>query len=188
MKDGFLGWIQNALNIKPPEQVEKPVSKTGPLKPSTRTTPLAGDNFVRQTGALNQTPNAPATSPLKTPEDEAAASKKRMGFIVAYLKDPTAEKAFQDKALVYRILAEERSYQQGLVLKYTEELRSAPYPEAVPEDDPRREEILAQRQELEGKLNGAQGKQAQIFALQKKLTGVKSKTGGTGFLVPPPGM
>jgi len=119
-------------------------------------------------------PGEPAEAPPaepKLPEDPQAASRRRMAFIVAYMKDPTSDPDFADKPLVYRIFTEEREYQQQLVNTLKPQLERLGA-DASPEH----------RAELEHRLKTAQNRQSQLFLQLKKLTGVKGKTGGTGFL------
>jgi hypothetical protein len=141
-----------------------PTPVTTPSGPLPLATPLPG-----------RAPDAPAepepaTPAPKVPEDPASASRRRMAFIVAYMKDPTSDPEFADKPLVYRVFAEERDYQQQLVNTLKPQL------ERLPADD------AEKRAELEQRLKTAQTRQSQLFLQLKKLTGVKGKTGGTGFL------
>ena len=120
-------------------------------------------------------PDAPPPEPGKGPvEDPAVASRRRMAFIVAYMKDPASDAEFADKPLVYRVFSEEREYQQQLVNTLKSQLER---PSAGSEP--------AERAELEQRLKTAQNRQSQLFLQLKKLTGVKGKTGGTGFLTAP---
>ncbi len=140
-----------------------------------------------KTGDLPGDPPAPATraSPTRpAAEDPATASRRRMAFIVAYMKDPTSDPDFNDKPLVYRILSEERAYQQSMIGTLQEDLRRLAM---APPDNA---EAAERREELDARLKTAQNRQSQLFLQLKKLTGVKGKTGGTGFLVAtdlPPG-
>lgn len=124
-------------------------------------------------------PEPTEAAPRPAAEDPAAASRRRMAFIVAYMKDPTSDRDFADKPLVYRIMSEERDHQQAQVGLLQEQLRRLA---AAPPDDA---DAAARREELEAKLKTSQNRQAQLFLQLKKLTGVKGKTGGTGFLVAP---
>lgn len=167
----------------------------GPRRaPNTGSLSNGSDSLVRTgSGPLPAAKAAPA--PARTPEEAAAESKKRLGFITAYMKDPASDPAFRDKALVYKILSEERAYQQGLIVEQQQALKHLPPPaEAMgltPEEaaeDPRYDGLEERRAALEEKLKTAQSRQTQLFMLMKKLTGVKGKTGGTGFIQgPPPG-
>lgn len=187
--------------LQPPGSGQLPKPGSGQLPavpPVTRRAPDTGslnsrtDSLVRASGPL-PAPRAAASGPLRTPEEEAAESKKRLGFITAYMKNPKGDPAFEDRALVYKVLSEERAYQQAQIVTVQQELKQLPPPaEAMgltPEeaaDDPRYENLEARRSAIEERLRTAQSRQTQLFMLMKKLTGVKGKTGGTGFLSTPP--
>jgi hypothetical protein len=174
---------------------------SGPLGGAVRSASLklpgSGPLRAAGTGELAQRPATPVATPsgplpLVTPlpkgpdeaeeaapeaakpaEDPASASRRRMAFIVAYMKDPAGDPDFADKPLVYRIFAEERDYQQQLVNTLHQQL------ERLPDGD------AEKRADLEQRHKTAQQRQSQLFLQLKKLTGVKGKTGGTGFLMAP---
>ncbi|MEB3198597.1 MAG: hypothetical protein VKP62_15475 [Candidatus Sericytochromatia bacterium] len=100
-------------------------------------------------------------------KEQAALSDRRMNFIVQYLKDPSSSPDFSNKPLVYRIVTQERSYQQALVGRLQQQLESAP---------------SAQRGSLQETLLEAQRRQSQLFIVLKKITGRSGHTGGTGYL------
>lgn len=222
LKKKLLGWVQGALNkvesaletqgeetAAPATPPARPASPTGALTgppargsgqlPPINRPPVTGslargsDSLVR--GRAPEAPRAaPAspTSPLRSPEEEAAESKKRLAFIMAYMKDPEGDAAFKDKPLVYRILSEERAYQQSQLVLLEAEFKQLPPSAAslgLSEEealaDARFDGLEERRAELENRLNTARTRQTQLFMLMKKLTGVKGKTGGTGFLAPP---
>jgi hypothetical protein len=135
------------------------------------------------TGALAKTPSKPlpAAEPAAQPEpappeldldDPVQASRARMSFINAYLKAPSNDPAFQDKAMVYRVMSDERAHQQALVVELMAERKR------LADDDP-----LAA--ELDSRLKTANSRQGNLFSLMKRLTGVKGTTGGTDFIVAP---
>ena len=177
---GTLGKLEQALDDGPaaPAPMPGPAPGAAPGAPTRPRAPATaqlknGTDQLSRTPAPEEPPAAPA--PEQDPAAAAAESQKRMGFIVAYMKDPSSDPAFSDKQLVYKVLTEERSYQQQLVVALTEERRFL-----VP-DDPRVAEIDAQ-------MGTARQRQSQLFALLKRLTGVRGKTGGTGFISAPPEM
>jgi hypothetical protein len=139
------------------------------------------DNLVRSTppaAGPASGPLMPPAPPQKDPEEAAAESKQRMGFIIAYMNDPEGDPLFKDKQLVYKILTEERSDQQNLIVRLSEEAK------ALAPGDP-------QAIELEAQIGNARTRQGQLFTLLKRLTGIRGKTGGTGFIAkaadtPPP--
>lgn len=215
IKKKLLGWMQGALNKvesaleaqteAPPARKPAPTGSlagppargSGTLPPINRppvTGPLnrGSDSLVRGSAPEAPRPAAPSpTTPLRSPEEEAAESKKRLGFIMAYMKNPEAEAAFKNKPLVYKILSEERAYQQSQIVLWEAEFKQLPPPAAslgLSEEeiaaDPRFDGLEERRAELENRLNTAKTRQSQLFTLMKKLTGVKGKTGGTGFLAP----
>jgi hypothetical protein len=103
-------------------------------------------------------------------EAAAAESAVRLAFIVAYLKDPTARPEFADKLSVFRLVTEERTYQQ--FLGHQAQLALDTLPPQAP---------VAHRQALEASLATSRKRQAMLFDLLKKLTGVQGRTGGTAF-------
>ncbi|MFN3431795.1 MAG: hypothetical protein ACK46X_17810, partial [Candidatus Sericytochromatia bacterium] len=94
-----------------------------------------------------------------------------------------------DKPLMYKILTEERSYQQAQILAMTRELDQFPPPAhtmGLSEEEAAADPVYAgledRRAALQKQVNTAQTRQTQMFMLMKKLTGKTGKTGGTGFL------
>lgn len=210
LKKKLLGWVQSAVS-KVNEVIEEEQARVA--QPARPVAPPAAPERALQTGRLGRpgsdtfarassapfgapppqpgtdnleripaaaAPGVLSTGPLKTPEEEAAESKKRMAFIVAYMKDPAGDPAFRDKTLVYRILTEERTYQQHLIGLLKNELSALPAPAEPPD-----EAVEECRAEIQARIDAAKTRQGQLFVLMKKLTGVRGKTGGTGFLVPP---
>ena len=125
-------------------------------------------------------------------QEAADASRKRMAFIVAYVKDHASNPIFADKALMYKVLTEERTHQQGLLGAAGEELgRLPPPPEALgmAEAEWRADARLvaqeARRAELEKKVKQAKAVQTQIFNLLKSITGVRHAEGGVDFVAEP---
>lgn len=146
-----------------------PPSRSGPSPtPATRSGPLK--------------PPAPALDP----QAAAEASERRMAVIVAYMKEP-GHPDFQDKPALYALVTEERSYQQALVAEYNAELKRLAPGELPDLDDPAYVEREMRRGELEARIEQCKRRQAQLFSLLKGLTGIKGKTGGTGFLGQPDG-
>jgi hypothetical protein len=138
-------------------------------------------------------PAAPVVDEVARRQAEAAeASRKRMAFIVAYVKDPTSNPIFQDRALMYKVLAEERTHQQGLLQAAEDALGRMPPPPAslgmTDEEiqaDPRLVAQEARRAELEKKRRQAGAVQTQIFNLLKAITGIDGTTGGEDYVPPP---
>lgn len=110
------------------------------------------------------------TTPPPSP-DEAELSRRRLALIVAYAKDPTSEAIFADRPAFYRLLVQERAYQQALAQRFTAECDAA-----RARGD---ESALA---ELEAALATALNRQAKVFKFMKDLTGVHGRSGGTGVL------
>lgn len=183
---------------RPQSQSSTFVRTTGPLNQQGATTPLA----------------AP---PIElTPEQRAEESQKRLAFIMAYLKDPSTVPAFKDPKYVYKIVSDERSYQSevsgGLETKLRLFLNQADPAFLMPEDEeipafepgpdgelpPEVQAVLdrleakrafqAEREAIEAELQKSRDVQTKLFLILKQITGVKGKTGGTGFLTPPPGL
>ncbi len=174
--------------------------------------------FVRSTGPLSTPITAPlAAPPIElTPEQKAEESQKRLAFIMAYLKDPSTVPAFRDPKYVYKIVSDERSYQSELSAGLEGKLRlflvqAEPYnlreeDEEIPAFEPGPDgelppEVQAVLDRIEGKrafqearaaleaeLQKCRDVQTKLFLILKQITGVKGKTGGTGFLTPPPGI
>lgn len=153
---------------------------------------LAGDGLSLGNSAPSAPKPAVTTGPLPTersPEEEATESKKRLALILAYMKNPEGDPSFKDKPLMYKILTEERSYQQAQILGMTRDLEQMPPPahtmglsEEAAAADPVYAGLEDRRAALQKQINTAQTRQTQMFMLMKKLTGKTGKTGGTGFL------
>ncbi|MFN3429697.1 MAG: hypothetical protein ACK46X_07070 [Candidatus Sericytochromatia bacterium] len=169
-----------ALPQSPAQPSTGPLNRPNPAPAPAARAPQTGrlgtgtDSLTRSaTPAPSDSGFLPAPPPVKDPEVAAAESKERMGFIIAYMQDPEGDPAFQDKQLVYKVLTEERSYQQNLLVKLSEELKALP---------PGDERAL----EVEALIANARTRQGQLFTLLKRLTGVRGKTGGTGFIAKAP--
>jgi hypothetical protein len=100
----------------------------------------------------------------------AAESATRMALILAYVKAPGSRPEFADKARMFKLVTDERTYQQHLAQQAREAL------DALPEDAE-----AATREALEAAAATARKRQAMLFDLLKKLTGVQGRTGGTEF-------
>ena len=146
------------------------------------------------------------------PPDEA--SEERLAFLDAFFDDPTASRLFQDARYMYKVVSDERNHQVSLVLRRASELRElesgmspedlADEPVAIPalppgpdgEPAPELMDALAVQQarteKVEARLalmadrDQSQARADLLFRLMKDLTGKKGRTGGTGFLAPPP--
>lgn len=164
-KKGFLGSLRSFIGGAPDSKA--PSAPSGPSAKTKLTAPLPGAR------------TAPLEKPELTPEEKAEESKKRMGFIVTYMRTPDALPEFKDAKFVYKVVSDERSYQTELVEKLQIELRRLTFSWS---GDPEDETFLAQREELENRIQGIRDRLSQLFLLLKHLTGVKGKTGGTGFL------
>lgn len=193
LKKKLFGWVQDtlgkleqALDEKPP--ADKPAAgptAPAPTRPATGSLPKGHPSAPRaaatgqlRSGTDSLTRSAPAAGsgnllppppPPKDPEVAAAESAERMAFIIAYMKDPEGDPVFKDKQMVYKVLTEERSYQQNQIVRLAEALK------ALAPEDPEAESLNAQ-------LDTARTRQGQLFTLLKRLTGVRGKTGGTGFI------
>ncbi len=123
---------------------------------------------------------APAGAALgASTDDPELTSRKRLGFIMRYAKDPKSDPRFADKPLVYRVMAEERAYQQAQLVDARKGLRAL---DADPGADP--DEAARRRAELEGQIDQARRVQSQIFGLTKALTGQRQATGSGLMAVP----
>jgi hypothetical protein len=173
-------------------------SQTGKLSAPTGTTPL------------------PFPAVLQDPAVRAQESQQRLAFIMAYLKDPASVPQFKDPKYVYKIVSDERTYQSELCGEWEGKLKTmligAPpsflsdEDEAIPAMDPGPDgepppEVLAvlerleakrsfqaERQALEVEIQKSRDIQTKLFLVLKNVTGIRKKTGGTGFITPPPGM
>jgi acetyl esterase/lipase len=102
-----------------------------------------------------------------------------MALITAYIKDPTSDPAFQDRTFVFQILTKERSYHQKLIVELNVRLKKLP-PAGLSTEHP--DPVEDERKELQERIEAAQERQALLYSVMKRLTGVKGKTGGTAFL------
>jgi hypothetical protein len=125
-------------------------------------------------------------------EEAAAESRKRMAFIVTYVKDPSAKAIFQEREAVYKVLTDERAYQHELIQRLeAERAQLPPHPEAMGltreqwQADPTLVAVEEGRATLEKRLKQAQAVQTQIFGLLKTLTGATGAS-GADFIAPPP--
>lgn len=150
-----------------------------PARPGTDTLALGTGRLPGQPSSTPP-PGAEEPPPTEVPTAaEAERSDKRMAFIVAYMRDPSSQPEFQDRPLVFRIVSEERSYQQNRIVRARQAMDALPA------------EAQEARAALQMQLDEALGRQAKLFGLLKTLTGRLGRTGGTGFLgkvppVPPP--
>lgn len=153
--------------LQPADEAPQPVVK------KTQTSTLRLPGLERPgTGALARPSSGPLSAPAAPPaaeEDPLAASRARMAFINGYLKAPSGDPAYQDKALVYRVMSEERAYQQTLVAELMAELKR------LPEGDPR-------ASELESHLKTANSRQGNLFTLMNKVAEAR-RASGTGPLL-----
>lgn len=88
-------------------------------------------------------------------EQAARESEARMAFILGYVKDPASDPAYADKPAVFKVVTDERTYQQGLA-------------------------TLHEATDVEAAAT-ARKRAKMLFGLLKALTGVTGKTGGTEF-------
>lgn len=174
--------------------------------------------FVRTTAPLPSPATSPLPNPPVelTPEQKAEESQKRLAFIMAYLKDPSTVPAFGDPKYVYKIVSDERSYQSEIcgnldaklklylsqaepyfLMDHDEEIPAfepGPNGELPPEVQAIVDRLEAKRAFQDGRalieadLQKSRDIQTKLFMILKQITGVKGKTGGTGFLTPPPGI
>lgn len=170
----FLGGLKGLFSGTK-EAPPAPQRQTGPLKNG----PDAFMRQGRQTAPLAGQPTTPLPTPELSPEQQVAESKKRMGVIMTYMKDKNAVPEFKDPKFIYKIISDERTYQTGMVTELETELRSYVMSWDGDRDDP---EFLARKEELEQQIQGTRNRLTQLFMLLKHITGVKGKTGGTGFL------
>ena len=138
-------------------------------------------------------PRGTATEPLATPEEDESESKKRMKVIMAYLKEPNGHPLFADKPAFLKILTDERAYLHRLIFEQQKRIKtlgvvlaSQPHPSGEAEPSTEVQAQQTEVAELEAQVARFQQRQAQIFQIMKKLTGIKRSTGGTGFLAAPP--
>jgi hypothetical protein len=103
-------------------------------------------------------------------EAAAAESATRMALILAFVKAPGSRPEFADKARMFKLVTDERTHQQLLAQQAREALAALPDHAEVSE-----------RAALEATAAAARRRQAMLFDLLKKLTGVHGHTGGTNF-------
>jgi hypothetical protein len=139
----------------PADQAPEPAAAPAPVVQKTKTSSLTlpglgGTGKLGGTGALGRpAPGEPAIDP-------AEASKERMAYINSYLKAPKNDPAFQDRALIHRLMSEEREYQVKQELRLNEAIRG------VPPDDP-------DFAELESRLKTAKARQSNLATLIERL-------------------
>lgn len=150
----------------------------GAVKP----TPTAKRDLPRATARLGGAATTRTLPATLTPEEKAEESKRRMALIVTYLKNPEALGELKDSRFLYKVITDERDYLMEVIAQ-----RQARLKELCESwtGDPADETFLSARAELNDQIEGLKQKQAQMFMMLKKLTGVRGKTGGTGFLVMP---
>lgn len=178
---------------KPPESAQTAAKPARPLarsqpgqRPGTDTLlrsqpPLAGRTAPLGNGAVGGATGGSAGSAMSRSdvpqdpvaldawlEEQAQQSDRRMTFVVKYLKAAPDDPEFQDKPLIYRIVTQERSYQQALIARLQVKIGMEKRPQEA--------------DGLKERLTQAQQRQSQLFAVLKKVTGRSGKTGGTGFL------
>jgi hypothetical protein len=123
-------------------------------------------------------------------EEAAAASRKRMAFIVAYVKDPGGNPIFAERDVMYKVFTDERGYQHELLERLRQEQgQLPPPPEAMGREawqaDPALVAIEEQRAALAKRIKQADAVQTQLFGLLRTLTGTAG-TGGAHYVPPPP--
>ncbi|GEM_PF-2979257 len=159
-------------------------SKETPPVPPPRSGSLnkGSDAYVRQgrqTAPLAGQPTSPLLHPELTSEQKADESKKRMAVIMTYMKDKNAVPEFKDPKFIYKIISDERTYQTAMVGQLEAEFRELTMSWVGDREAP---EFLARKETLEQQMQGYRNRLSQLFMLLKHITGVKGKTGGTGFL------
>lgn len=123
-----------------------------------------------------------------TAEEEAAESKRRMAFIVAYLKNPDGHAYFADKALLYKIMTEERGYQHAQLdaaERALADLPPTPQAMGLTDDEVAADPALvaqeARRGNLARQVAQLRGAQTQLYRLLAQITGVKATAEGEAF-------
>ena len=172
---GLKGLFSGAKQAPP-----APQRQTGPL-------PKGPDAFMRQgrqTAPLAGQPTTPLPAPELSPEQKLEESKKRMAVIMTYMKDKNAVPEFKDPKFIYKIISDERTYQTALVGELESELREYTLGWVGDREDP---EFLERKEAMEQQIQATRNRLTQLFMLLKHITGVKGKTGGTGFLPVEPG-
>lgn len=213
---GFLGGLFNKVKSGIDALAQQPtVPKPPEPRPSQNPSASYVRNTGPLTNTSSAT--GPLTAPvIRTPEELAEESELRQSFITAYLADPELVPEFRDPKYVYKIVSDERGYQGQQCAKLEEDLRfmlqtadpaflvpledEAQVPEPDADDEPSPEvlemreraeakrEFQARRSALEAEIQKIRDFQTQLFLILKNVTGIKKKTGGTGFLNPPPGI
>ena len=176
----FLGGLKSLFSGAK-EAPPAPQRQTGPLK-------KGADAFVRQgrqTAPLAGQPTTPLPMPELSPEQKLEESKKRMAVIMTYMKDKNAVPEFKDPKFIYKIISDERTYQTAMVADLEGELREFLIVWEGDREDP---DFLSRKEALEQQIQGTRNRLTQLFMLLKHITGVKGKTGGTGFLPVEPGI
>lgn len=97
-------------------------SMTQPDPPKNRPAPTSrlGSTLNLSRGTAPIPPRPGAAAPLQAAVEgpstaDEERSRGRLAFIVAYLKDPSSDPDFADKALVYQIFVQERDHQHATV-------------------------------------------------------------------------
>jgi hypothetical protein len=170
----FLGGLKGLFSGAK-EAPPAPQRQTGPLKNG----PDAFMRQGRQTAPLAGQPTTPLPTPELSPEEKIAESKKRMAVIMTYMKDKNAVPEFKDPKFIYKIISDERTYQTAMVTELEAELRAFVMSWDGDREDP---DFLARKEGMEQQIQGTRNRLTQLFMLLKHITGVKGKTGGTGFL------
>lgn len=150
----------------------------GPPKVPPPPEPTKGKSSAK-TGPVASKQTLPLEPKALTAEEKLAESKKRMGFIIAYMKAPTSMPEFQDPRFVYRIVTDERSFQTELVEQLQAQIKAI---SLGVKGNPNSQDLLDERAELERHLDSARERLSQLFLILKRVTGTKGKTGGTDFL------
>lgn len=112
---------------------------------------------------------APSAPPAHPAVDAAEASRKRMAYVIAFVKEP-GKPEFTNRTVVFRVVTEERTYQLQLI----SQLEAA---KAHASDD-------ASKADLDHRLTKAHRVQLELYALLKDLTGIHHQTGGENFKLP----
>lgn len=171
----FLGGLKGLFSGSKETPAAPQPRRTGPLN-------KAADAFVRQdrqTAPLMGLSTTPLPAPELSPEQKAEESKKRMAVIMTFMKDKNAIPEFKDPKFIYKIISDERSYQTAMVSQREGELREFLMTWNGKRETP---DFLARKDALEQEIQGYRNRLTQLFMLLKHITGVKGKTGGTGFL------
>lgn len=131
------------------------------------------------TGPVSSKQTLPLDQQELTPEEKAAESKKRMGFIIAYMKAPESVPEFKDPRFVYKIVTDERTHQTELIEELQAEVKAISLGAKGSPQDPA---LVAEREDLERRIDAARERLSQLFLILKRVTGTRGKTGGTDFL------